>query len=294
MKIFLTGGSGFVGRHFLKSVEGDGHKVLALSRQAKTPFAADVLHLKGDLSRFSEIRDQITSFEPEVCVHLAWRGIPDYSRPTCRENLLQSMQLIDHLSSLSSVKKVVSSGSCWEYGKLIGQCSEGDLVLAPSTFAWAKNALYDYGRMTCVESGKKFIWFRIFFVFGEGQRANALIPSLIQSYKAGKKVEIKSPLNENDFVHVSDVVDAFKTAVLENIPSGIYNLGTGRTTSVHEICQQVEAEVNGVAGKGIKQIGQAAIKFWADTSKAKSVLNWRPRVSVEEGIKRLVSLESNI
>jgi len=84
----LTGGSGFVGRYVYKSLSKDGHNLLAFSRNnTSNLFLSDFV--LGDLNRLDKIKKDIINFNPDVIIHLAWQGIPDYSENNIWMNVLQ-------------------------------------------------------------------------------------------------------------------------------------------------------------------------------------------------------------
>ena len=81
MNILLTGGSGFVGRYVYKSLLKDQHNLLAFSRINTSDFVL------GELNSLDKIKKDIINFNPDVIIHLAWQGIPDYSEKISKLNL---------------------------------------------------------------------------------------------------------------------------------------------------------------------------------------------------------------
>ena len=291
MKILLTGASGFVGRHVLAALERSSNKVLALTRRNLK--AENILLLKGDLDNFKFMKPRIIEFQPDVVIHLAWQGIPDYSQQTSRLNLNFSIDFLDFILDYTECDKIITAGSCWEYGKKQGACKESDTITLTSYFTWAKHALNNYLSIKCAEKAVTLNWFRLFYVYGPGQREGSLIPTLIQSISEAKAPLIKAPWNKNDFVYVGDVAKAFATAVDVNLPSGIYNLGSGRSTSVYDVCRIVEAQLLGTSTisksllNNVEKTG--SVNFWGDMTKIKKGLNMSGATQLEEGIKLHVS-----
>ena len=151
--------------------------------------------------------------------------------------------------------------------------------------------MYHYLTLKCRQKSINLIWFRIFYVFGNGQRQGSLIPTLIDAVKSGETPNILNPFNKNDFIYIKDVAEAFLGALETNVKSGIYNLGNGYSTSVVDICKKVELfmfakdnlsrELDSIVQKGY-------LDFWADISKTKNILNWKPQYSLDEGIKLMI------
>ena len=287
MKILLTGASGFVGRHVLDALASGGNQVLALTRQNLN--ADSVLLLKGDLDNLKSLKPMIIEFQPDAVIHLAWQDIPDYSQQMSRLNLKLSIDFLDFILANTDCNKIITAGSCWEYGKKQGACNESDTVIIKNYFTWAKHALNQYLSIKCAEKGVTLNWFRIFYVYGPGQREGSLIPTLIKSIGESKTPSIKTPMNKNDFVYVGDVAKAFGKAVEIDLPSGIYNLGSGVSVSVYDVCRIVERQLLGsmTISKNVLNIGEKdeIVNFWADMSKTKKALNMFCDTPLEEGIK---------
>ena len=287
MKILLTGASGFVGRHVLDALAGSGNQVLALTRQNINTDSIQLL--RGDLDNLKFLKPMIIEFQPEAVIHLTWQGIPDYSRKMSRLNLNLSIDFLDFILADTDCNKIIAAGSCWEYGKQQGACNESDTVIINNYFTWAKHALNQYLSIKCAEKDVTLNWFRIFYVYGPGQREGSLIPTLIKSIGESKTLSIKTPMNKNDFVYVGDVAKAFGKAVEIDLPSGIYNLGSGVSVSVYDVCRIVERQLLGsmTISKNVLNIGEKdeIVNFWADMSKTKKALNMFCDTPLEEGIK---------
>jgi len=184
--------------------------------------------------------------------------------------------------------KIICSGSCWEYGKKLGVCNEDDLVNINTYFTWAKHSLYQYLLVKCFEKDITLIWFRFFYVYGPGQKQGSLIPALIKSIGAIDTPSIKTPMNKNDFVYVGDIARALTKTIDTDLPSGIYNLGSGYAVSVFDICKIVEKQLNGSQGisNQILENGekQEMVNFWARMDKTVEALNMSCNTDLENGI----------
>lgn len=301
MKVFITGGAGFIGKNLLETLSFDPKEVLLLAKDEKE---CDLLNrysqhiIKGDFGDLGALKKDIKDFKPEVCIHLAWEGIPDFSFETCKKNLDSSLSLVNFVVNETNCKKIIISGTCLEYGKTKGACSELDNVKIASNFTWAKYALYLHSEFMCRRSKKDLIWFRIFYAYGPGQRKESLIPTLVSSFKNGKKPIINNPLSANDFIYVDDIGEAFKIAAKENMKPGVYNLGRGISTKTMDISEIVEQHISGKIDttnqiKKDPASKERDVGFWADMSKTKSGLNWSPKTNVTDGIAKYIeSLEA--
>ena len=182
------------------------------------------------------------------------------------------------------------AGSCWEYGTQQGTCKESDPVIIRTYFTWAKHALNEYLSVKCAEKGATLNWFRLFYVYGPGQREGSLLPMLITSISASETPPIRAPMNKNDFLYVGDVANALHIAAIKQIPSGIYNLGSGTSTSVYEVCKTAERLMTGQTSMS-EQLRDTNRKheltdFWADMGKTRQTLDWAVSTPLEERIEK--------
>ena len=290
MNVLVTGGTGFVGRHILDELKKVNHHILVLTRQNKKFDFAEVIC--GDLNNLEAIKPRILEFQPDAFIHVAWDGIPDYSESISRTNLYNSINLFEYILNNTNCKKILVSGSCWEYGKKKGACKESDPVDINAYFTWAKHTLNQYLSVKCTEKGVILNWLRIFYVYGPGQLERSLIPTLIKSISAKETPKIKTPRNKNDFVYVEDIARAFAKALDISLPSGVYNLGSGYTTSVYDICRMVETQLLGseTISKKVLENGQKeeTVNFWADMEKTEHALNMSCDTGLDKGIKHHV------
>ena len=290
MRVLVTGGSGFLGKYVLDRLKLEGHSILSLYRKKNEEEGVGVL--VGDLNDLEPIKEKIIDFQPEVIIHLAWQGIPDFSSKISQLNLDLSISFLNFILDNTSCRKVVVAGSCWEYGKKFGKCQEDDLISVNSFFAWAKTSLYKYLSIKCDEVGASLVWFRIFYLFGPKQRGKSLIPTLIRCFRQNKPPNIKSPLNRNDFVYVDDAASIIQKSLSSSVVPGIYNIGSGQSTSVYKISKIIEKLITQKSNFSDeileKGTNQETVNFWACTTKLRNLLPFDQKTTLELGIDKTI------
>ncbi|MDB0021078.1 NAD(P)-dependent oxidoreductase [Candidatus Pseudothioglobus singularis] len=290
MKVVVTGASGFIGNPLIESLLIAGHDVLAISRKIpKNNNHSSITWLKANLSSPITYKDSIEEFCPEVVIHLAWQGIPDFSFEKSQLNLKQSLAFLSFIASIRSCKKLLIPGSCWEYSSSKGKCSVDDPTLPTNDFTWAKHSLRLQAELICKNASISLAWFRVFYVYGPNQRDESLIPSILKNLKSGQLPNISTPQNSNDFIYVGDVVEAFIAAINIEFESGIYNLGSGTSSSVIDICRYCEKIVlnSSLLSESLNQKSKAKsvdVNFWASISSTKNAFDWSPKTSLFSGI----------
>ena len=139
-----------------------------------------------------------------------------------------------------------------------------------------------------------FNWLRLFYVYGPGQGKNSIIPLLIDIFKNNKKININFPSNKNDFIFIDDVVSILDKFIINNYSSGIYNVGTGKSTSISTILKLIDNAVNGNDMISKKYLNDVDLKksnqnFFASTKKLKKNLNSIDFTQIESGIKKMIN-----
>jgi len=283
MKIFITGGTGFIGRHLIRELEGN--QVLILAR--KRPLWASSTRaewLIGDLRQTDLWESRLIEFSPEVCIHLAWDGLPDYSKEISENNVLLGMNLFSSLEK-TALKKFVALGSCWEYGDFQGQALEVQGAKPENHFALAKVQAYEFFSDSCRRAGIGFVWPRLFFSFGPGQRDVALLPTVFNALEKCEKPTVKSPDSAQDFIYISDVARAIAlTATLGNA-QGIFNVGSGRLTQVGDFVNMISTEFGSYFRMSFSGTPKGV---FASTDKLKNSTGWEPSFTVRQGVAETV------
>jgi len=289
MKIFITGLTGFVGQslaHFLDPLD----EIYALCPPGEI-LSGGVRVVDGDLNDPKSFAGRLEEIRPDVCIHLAWEGIPDYSFEMSRRNLDQGIALFRLLVEKCGCRKIIAMGSCWEYGQSLGACREDVSAPVHSYFAWAKRSLCDFGMTLAALKQISFIWLRAFYLYGPRQKETSLIPAISTTLLRGEAPEIRMPQNAHDFIYVDDAAKAMAAVVRKEAPSGVYNLGTGQATYVWKICEGIEKALGQkpIHAKALQDRDvKTAENFWADTKKTETFLGWCATTGIEEGIKKYI------
>lgn len=291
MRVFVTGGTGFIGKEVVNKLKKEGYNLLLLSRTLKGSNKEGIKVIKGNLRNILSWQNQLKIFNPDAAIHIAWEGLPDHSAHISKLNLEYSLNLTELLANIGC-KRLIITGSGWEYGPQSGKMSEDTPCKLFDAFTAAKRALHMLGQEIANEKNMEFIWTRLFYVYGPAQQPKALIPHLINSAKSGKWPEIRNPKAKNDFIYVEDVAEALIKILNKGKNNNTYNIGSGKLTSVADIVKYVfdRFGIKNVYHENRQEAKDLAFNYsFADTSKIKREIGWYPKTSTKEGIEKTIS-----
>jgi len=251
MKLFLTGGSGFIGSHLLRLLGQTSHQVLALRRSASSPcfdIGVDPVWLEKPMDQL-----EATDFlDIEVLVHLASIGVSP--KPASWQELfhwnVQVMLDVLEKAHAAGVKRFVLAGSYAEYGLSADQydCIPADAALLPtSPYAASKAAGFIAAHAFAIDKKIELCYLRIFSAYGEGQYANNFWPALRTAALNGEDFPMTPGEQVRDFVPVEkvarDILRAIEDcAIVQPGAPCVVNVGSGEPVSMVHFAQRCWAE----------------------------------------------------
>lgn len=282
MRIVLTGGTGFIGRACLRLLIKTTDDVLVLARRPRGTDAADRMHWRvADLNDPASYAATLAEFRPDTAIHLAWEGIPDYSLENSLKNLAAGARFAERLFH-AGCRRFVAGGSCWEYGALAGTVREGDDPCSVGVFGACKTAQRHVLDALATAAGASLAWARIFYVYGPGQKAASLAPSLCADLRAGRPLQPRTPQAVNDFIYVDDVARGLLTLAGADA-GGVFNLGSGVGTAVTDFAALLARTAGGPAPAVPAKAPHGKVGLVADIGRM-TALGWCPRTPLATGI----------
>ena len=295
-KILITGGSGFIGRHLIAKLKNENCEMMIISRTNYKSKSDKQIWLKTNIKDIKMNIKEIIQFNPDICIHLAWKDIPDFSIATCIENLTSSISFLSEIIKNTKCKKFVLGGSCLEYGNFLGERKENDQITNINYFTWAKNSLREWIEVETIKNNLEYVWLRMFYVYGENQRSNSLIPSLIGKIKKEEAINIRTPFDANDFIHVKDVANAIYLSAVKKIDNGVYNLSSGYSIKNIDILKIIEKRINNssniynnLLNRNVSE-DRERVNFWGNCQKLTNEINWKPKRNIHKQLEHLCEL----
>ena len=241
MRILVTGATGFVGRHVVEALLARGHEVTAVARNAppaggwtgadSTAFVACDVH---------DVVDPAALFGvPDVLVHLAWPGLPNYRDLFHFErNLPADYRFIKRMVA-AGTKQVLVTGTCFEYGMQSGPLSEDMPALPDNPYGLAKNTLRLC--LQALQSQQPFVlqWARLFYLFGPGQHPGSVLSQLDRAIDAGEP-DFKMSGGEQlrDYLPVQEAAGHLATLAERPEVAGIINCCSGYPVSIRSLVER--------------------------------------------------------
>jgi UDP-glucose 4-epimerase len=301
-KVVVTGGAGFIGSNLCRTLLKNGAKVTAYDNlySGKIEFIEDLMD-KGLNFLRADIRDQEALEEAtknsELIFHLAAQTSVPFSMDNPKEDC--EINVVGTVNALEAARKagarVIFASSAAVYGNPEKRPTPETYLTHPVAFYGLTKLIGEnYCRFYNENYGLEVVMFRIFNVYGPDCHG-AIYDFLNKLRKNPNKLEVLGTGKQSrDFVYISDMVDALlKAAISPQALGEVFNVGTGTTTSVAELARMIVnilelEDVDIYFTGGQAWAGDMDITL-ADNSKVVNKLQWRPRVSLEEGLKKLIS-----
>jgi len=300
LRAVVTGGAGFIGSHLVDRLLRDGHRVTVLD-DLSTGRARNLAHHAGD-PNLHVVRADVTDLRriagpiraSDWVFHLAALAdiVPSIERPTdyFQANVVGTQRVLEAARGAKGLKRLVyaASSSCYGFP---------DAVPTPETAAIRPQYPYALtkrlGEELVLHWGKVYgmpvVSTRFFNVFGPRSRTSGTYGAVFGVFLAqkinGKPFTVVGDGKQTrDFTFVTDVADALVRAAASDAAVGeVFNVGSGGTHSVNRLVELL----GGPVARLPKRPGEPDCTF-ADISKIRRTLGWRPKVSFEEGVGRML------
>ncbi len=294
-RMLIVGGTGFLGSHLCSHFSAHDHQVHSLSRtQTDSPVANVSYHL-ANLSDIDDVRSALGGERFDFVIncggkvdHRQFSNGGDEVIAAHYNGLHHFLQVLDK----SSIKRFVQIGSSDQYGAAGAPQSE-ELREAPiSPYSFAKTAADHFLQMLWRTEGFPAVSFRLFLIYGPGQHRARFIPQIVEGCLEKRSFKVSPGLQSRDFCYISDVVEAISRSLDNDAANGeVFNLASGQAVMIRQVVERIRE----IAGGGDPEFGALpyrsgeSMALVANIEKISRVLDWRPSVSLDEGLHRTVN-----
>ncbi len=303
MLVVVTGGAGFIGSHLCVYLKECGFDVIAIDNLSRaSSYGRELLRRYGIELRVADVRDcdalRKVLHGCSIVVHAAAlidafesMEIPElYS-----DSNVTGTVVVTKLCTKLGVEKLIFFSSAAVYGEpRYVPIDENHPTNPTNPYGASKLAAEIFIQTMSRSHGLRYVILRLFNVYGPGQSSAyaGLISKTIDRVLRGEPPIIYgSGKQTRDFIYVKDVVEIVKRCIELDIVNEIINVGTGREYTVLEV---VDTILRIMGRANLKPVfypprpGDVA-RSCADISKMIQLLGYRPRYSLEEGIRETIS-----
>ena len=307
-KILITGAAGFIGFHLSRSLLKDGAIILGidnLNNYYDTGLKEQRLkRLKGfknftfkkiDLIDEKKLNNVFLNLNPSIVIHLAAQAGVRYSienpRAYLDSNLIGFHNIIEQCRRCK-INKLIYASSSSIYGlneKIpfsVNDKTDYPVSLYGATKKSNELVAHAYSHLY----GLKTIGLRFFTVYGPWGRPDMAYFSFTKKIIEGRKIEVFNHGNmQRDFTYIDDIVDGIRNTIEKDFNFEIFNLGNSKSEDLMTMIRTIEKELN-INAKIVFKDMQAGdvFKTYADIKKSSKMLEFKPKVSLQVGLKRTI------
>jgi nucleoside-diphosphate-sugar epimerase len=302
-KVLVTGGAGFVGSTLARVLIELGARVVSFDdystgSPANLPKHPQLEAVEGDArDAFQVLKVMRTGEIDHVFNCIGDTFVPeayDFPQRFFERNLLTTLNVL-RAAKETGVKRLLHVSSTEVYGESNTEYADETCALQPlNTYAVSKLAADRLCYTYHVEHGLPLIVARIFNCYGPRATHPYIIPEIIRQLHEGPRLRLGNLEAERDFTYVEDTARALLLVMASNLPDGdVVNVGSGHAHSVASLVKRLAA-IMGVADVQVEvdpsRLRRHDIRrFCADNSKLRRTTDWRPRLSLDEGLQRTVA-----
>jgi nucleoside-diphosphate-sugar epimerase len=240
MRLLVTGGTGFLGRHCLNQLSCSGFDVHALAHESMADEMPHITWHRCDLFVEKEVQQLLEKVRPTHLLHLAWIATPGlfWNSPLNYDWVSATVALFNAFREIGG-ERFVGIGSCAEYDWSPGVCSEESVADAPMTvYGQCKLAAFKALTRLAADTNCSFAWARLFWLFGPHESEQRLVPLVINRLLRGEPAHCTAGTQRRDFLYVKDASRALTQLVSTNL-SGPFNIASCQAVAVSDIVRLI-------------------------------------------------------
>jgi len=291
VRIAITGSGGFIGSRLLARLLTEGSNVRCLRHAgAGQPFPRGTEQVSCEFSSVDAVTEGLQ--DVSTVFHLggmASSGAAQASPAEAFRANTWATQNVLEAARRNHVKRVVLLSTAYVYGSAAGFPVTEDCPLAPASIYAATKLAGDMLALAYYKSfGLPVNVLRCFNVYGPGQVADAVIPTIVSQALRKQEVSVRSLRPKRDFVFVDDVVAALCLAARSEAVGSAFVIASGLPVSVAELIRTTLSLVLGRNIAAPEDQPDGGDCLFGSAARAREILGWRPSVALAEGLEKTI------
>lgn len=298
MRVLVTGGTGFVGKHLVRLLLEKGIQVFVGYRNDPDERLAGAIYQKMDVTDASGVKEIVREAKPDGIVHLASvstiKACWENPAAAIAINTMSVLYLIEAIKRYTPHARLITVGSCHEYGDgrenpkcEIAPCYPGN------PYAVSKYAMGQLVLQIAKNEQLNAVHVRAFNHFGPGQKEGFVMSDIasqvarIEQNMAPPVLKVGNMAVRRDYTDVRDVVQAYARLLESKNVSGVYNVCFGRAYSVKEIVEaflkHASVEIRVEERSDWNRSGEPDVLYGCN-EKIRNDVGWAPRIPFEQSV----------
>jgi nucleoside-diphosphate-sugar epimerase len=311
-KVFITGGAGFIGANVARELLTHGDELLLHDAFLNfiDPFESNyekllkirlqdikdkVKIVRGDIRHKGRFLQLMQEFQPDVVVHLAALPIAKqsnmYSEDAFGINLNGTVNILETIRQVSSVKRFVYASSSMTYGNFQYSPADENHPQNPiEVYGATKLASEILTRAYSKRFGLEYTIVRPSAVYGPTDVNKRVSQIFVENALRGKALKLEGGgASKLDFTYVEDIAHGFVLAIKsEKAKNETFNITRGEGRSLKEFVDILKGLIPNLKTEVTPADGERPERGTLDISKARKLLGYEPKYSLEDGIKKYV------
>jgi UDP-glucose 4-epimerase len=302
-RVLVTGASGFIGSHLTAALVDLGAEVHGLTSRVSSIYPSRLTGLRsairlheGSLTDRTAMRALVREARPQVVFHLgaythvgkSWARIDE----CIQTNVQGTVNLLESLDG-TDLERFVNTGTSEIYGAIDAPFHEDDRPAPVSPYAVSKHAAEEFCRLGSTARGWPIVRVRPFNAYGPAQSPDRIIPEVVVRALRGDRLRLTQGRQTREFNFVGDLVEGFLLlGVVEGLDGELLNLGCGEEISIRDLVTTILAVMGDPVEPEFGALPDRPIEIWrmcSDASRARELLGWEPRSSLEEGLEATIA-----
>ncbi len=294
--ILITGATSFLGKSVTSHLEKSNQ--FDLIKTSRTGNKKEQI-IRLDLLDYKKTRALLQKTKPDTILHFA--ALVNLTRDfeTARNcidaNIISTLNLLEATKNIG-IKKVIFTSTEEVYGNNKTPYKENQNPKPPSMYSISKVAGEHLLHYYSVLHGFSFISLRFGTFFGPGSQPDRFLTQIIRSALTNKSILLNSGQLKRDYIYIDDAVNAIEKAIKTKITENeIINIGGKKAVSLYTFVKKVvkhsQSKSKIVLHAFPDRVGEAPYQKLS-ISRAKKILKWEPKISLDDGIKKSVDFFS--